>query len=167
MELVNTIGNLTLIRHNQELGAKPFAEKRKIYENNTSMQIARQKITDKAKWNADAIRERSEWIIGFLLKEVLPIPAEMQKTNNFAAKERRGLSFEDLQLIGKEIDFIADPQITAKVFSDDEVEFEGQKYKLSKLTREIYTRKGRVSPSGSYRGAQHWAYEGQKLIDMM
>lgn len=167
MELVNTIGNLTLIRHNQELGTKPFAEKRSVYENNTSMQIARQKITDKTKWNADAIRERSEWIIGFLLKEVLPIPAEMQKTNNFAAKERRGLSFEDLQLIGKEIDFIADPQITAKVVSDDEVEFEGQKYKLSQLTREIYTRKGRVSPSGSYRGAQHWAYEGQKLIDMM
>ena len=30
--LLNTIGNLTLIRHNQELGNKSFSEKKNIYE---------------------------------------------------------------------------------------------------------------------------------------
>lgn len=41
-EYVHTIGNLTLIRHNQELGQKPFNEKKEIYQNKAGLQIAKQ-----------------------------------------------------------------------------------------------------------------------------
>ena len=48
-----------------------------------------------------------------------------------------------------------------------EVEFEGKRWRLSPLTKELYTRKGTVNKSGSYQGAQHWAYDGIKLADIM
>lgn len=162
-ELVHTIGNLTLIRHNQELSNKSFAEKKELYENNAGLQIARTRITDKAEWNEAAIRERGVWIVDYLLKEVLPIPDSMRKTNNFSIKDSGGLSFVELQLIGEEITFCGDPSIKAVVVSDNQVEFEGKKWRMSPLTREICTRKGIANSSGSYRGAQYWAYDGIKL----
>ena len=84
-----------------------------------------------------------------------------------AVKESRGLSFQELQLIGCDINFIDDPTIVAHVVSDKEVEFEGKKWRLSPLTREIYTRKGKVNASGSYQGAQHWEFEDIKLADII
>ena len=166
-ELVHTIGNLTLIRHNQELGQKPFEDKKVVYENNAGLQIARTEITNRDKWDADAIKERTGWITEYLLQNVLPIPDKMRKTNNFAVKESRGLSFQELQLIGCDINFIEDPTIVAHVVSDKEVEFEGKKWRLSPLTREIYTRKGKVNASGSYQGSQHWEFEDIKLADII
>lgn len=166
-ELVNTIGNLTLIRHNQELGNKPFIVKKDVYENKAGLQIAKTMITDQNKWDDDTIHARANWIIDYLLQKVLPIPDEMRKTNNFSIKEHNGLSFQELQIIGDEIDFIADPSITAKVVSDKEVEFEGKKWRLSPLTREIQTRRGAVNSSGSYQGAQYWEYDGMKLADII
>ena len=82
-------------------------------------------------------------------------------------KEGRGLSFQELQLIGCDIDFIDDPSITARVVSDKEVEFEGKKWRLSPLTREIYTRKGKVNASRSYNGSYHWEFEGIRLADII
>jgi len=166
-ELLNTIGNLTLIRHNQELGNKPFDEKRKIYSNNAGLQIAKTKITNHKIWNKEAIKERSEWIIDFLLKEVMPIPEKMRRINNFKPKEGRALSFMELQLIGLDIQYIAEPDIVAHVVSDKEVEFEGKKWRLSPLTKEIETRRGKVRPSGSYNGAYHWEFDGIRLADIL
>ena len=110
---------------------------------------------------------RRDWIIGFLLNEVLPIPEKMRKTNNFALKEGKALSFQELQLVGLDIAFIADPSIIAHVISDKEVEFEGKKWRLSPLTRELFTRKGTVNSSGAYQGSQYWEYDGMKLADIM
>lgn len=166
-ELVNTIGNLTLIRHNQELGQKSFKEKKKVYVNNAGLQIAKTNITDQDHWTEKEIKNRTAKMIDYILKEVLPIPDDMRRINNFIQKEKRGLSFQYLQLIGLEIDFIAEPSITAKVVSDHEVEFEGKKWRLSPLTREIQTRRGLVSPSGAYSGAQYWEYDGIRLSDIM
>ena len=166
-ELVHTIGNLTLIRHNQELGQKPFKDKKVIYENNAGLQIARTDITNRDKWDAASIKDRTRWITEYLLQSVFPIPDNMRKTNNFSLKEGRGLSFQELQLIGCDIDFIDDPSITARVVSDKEVEFEGKKWRLSPLTREIYTRKGKVNASRSYNGSYHWEFEGIRLDDII
>ena len=165
--LINTIGNLTLIRHNQELGNKPFSEKKEIYETKAGLQIAKTQITNQKEWNEVAIKNRSEWIIAYLLTEVLPIPDQMRKTNNFTPKEGRRLSFQELQLIGLDITFIDDPSIKAHVIGDKEVEFEGKKWRLSPLTKEIQTRRGKVNPSGSYQGAQWWEFDGIKLADIM
>lgn len=102
-----------------------------------------------------------------MLEEVLKIPNNRRKINNFIAKEHNGLSFQELQLIGLEINFIADPSIKAHVVGNKEVEFEGKVWKLSPLTREIQTRRGVVNQSGAYQGAQYWEYDGMKLADIM
>lgn len=80
---VNNIGNLTLIHHNQELGNKDFDEKKKVYESQEGFQISRQHIVDQKVWNEESIKARSEWIIRYLVEEVLPIPDEMKEANNF------------------------------------------------------------------------------------
>lgn len=165
--LVNTIGNLTLIRHNQELKNFKFSEKKKVYENKAGLQIAKTEITNHDKWDADTIRHRTEWMTDFLLTEVLAIPDKMRKINNFLVKEGRGLSFQELQLVGLDIDFIEDPSIRAHVVSDKEVEFEGKTWRLSPLTREIQTRRGKVNSSGAYQGAYFWEYDGIRLSDIM
>lgn len=166
-ELVNTIGNLTLIRHNQELGQKSFSEKKVIYEEKAGLQIAKTEIINHERWDAEAIQSRTKWITHYLLERVLVIPDEMRYTNNFAQKEGHGLSFQEQQLIGLEINFVDDPSIVARVVSDKEVEFEGKKWRLSPLTREIQLRRGKINQSGVYSGPQYWEYDGIRLTDLI
>lgn len=166
-ELVDTIGNLTLIRHNQELGNKSFSEKRKVYEEKAGLQIAKTEVINHQVWNDKSINQRADWIIAYLLNDVLPIPDNMRKTNNFSPKEGRYLSFQNLQLIGLDISFVDDPSIIAHVVSDKEVEFEGKRWRLSPLTKEIQTRRGKVNASGSYQGAWWWEFDGIRLSEIM
>lgn len=166
-ELVNTIGNLTLIRHNQELGQKLFDEKKATYEDKAGLQIAKTEIIDKEKWDGESIRSRTRWITHYLLDNVLVIPNSMRITNNFAQREGHGLSFQDLQLIGLEINFVEDTSIVARVVGDTEVEFEGKRWKLSPLTREIQTRRGKRNASGTYSGAYWWEFDGIRLSDVI
>ena len=97
----------------------------------------------------------------------MPIPEKMRRINNFKPKEGRALSFMELQLIGLDIQYIAEPDIVAHVVSAKEVEFEGKKWRLSPLTKEIETRRGKVRPSGSYNGAYHWEFDGIRLADIL
>ena len=166
-ELVGVIGNLTLIRHNQELGQKKFADKKVVYEENAGLQIAKSKITNHRKWTEKTIKDRTKWLTGLLLDNVLPIPAHRRKINNYSAKKGRGLSFQELQLIGLDIDFIPDPSIHAHIVGDKEVEFEGKKWKLSPLTKELQTRRGKLNNSGSYQGAVWWEFDGIRLSDII
>lgn len=171
LEYLNTIGNLTLIRHNQELGNRRFSSKKELYTNKAGLQIAKTKITDCEHWSEPEIKSRSEWIINYLLTKVIPIPESMRRVNNFLIKERKGktkhLSFLELQLIGEDIQFAEDPSIVAHVIDDKHVEFEGKKWKLSPLTRELKERNGTVNNSGAYQGAQYWEYDGIRLADIM
>lgn len=166
-ELLNTIGNITLIRHNQEIGNKSFSEKKDIYTNKAGLQIAKTMITNQESWNEESIKARTKWLIKVLLEEVFAIPEDMRRTNNFKIKNGNALSFLNLQLIGEEIEFLKDPSIKALVVTDKEVKFEGKTWRLSPLTAEIYRRKGMLNPSGSYQGASHWSYDGIKLADIM
>jgi len=165
-ELVNTIGNLALIRHNQELGNKKFSEKKKIYEDKAGLRIATKEITNQARWTSESIRHRTQWMIEFLLDNVLAISDKRRKANNFSSKSTSRSRRSYKNLIGKDIVFIDDPSIRARVVSDREVEFEGKKWKLSPLTKEIQTRKGKVNRSGAYQGGQYWMYNGVKLVDI-
>ncbi|WP_017471513.1 DUF262 domain-containing protein [Amphibacillus jilinensis] len=166
-EYLNNIGNLTLIRHNQELGNKCFKDKKGIYNNNAGLQIAKNNIVNRAKWNKNSIQNRSKWLIEFMLNEVLNIPNDMRRKNNFIQNTSRRLSFQELGIIGQEINYISDKTIVVKVVEDKKVEFEGGKWNLSPLTREIESRKGTVNASGSYQGAQYWEFEGMKLSEIM
>ena len=91
----------------------------------------------------------------------------MRRINNYNIKETRGLSFLELQLIGETINFYPNPSITAKVVSDKEVEFEGKRWRLSPLTRELLKRMGMGNKSGAYQGSQYWAFEGMKLSSII
>ncbi len=166
-DLVHTIGNLTLIRHNQQLGQKSFKQKKDVYENNAGLQIAKTKIIDNEHWNEVSIKNRADWIIKYLLEDVLAIPDKMRRVNNFRIKEGGGLSFQSLQLIGLDIEFADDPSIKARVVADKEVEFEGKKWRLSPLTKEIQSRRGMLNPSGVYSGPQYWMFDGIRLTDIM
>lgn len=165
-ELVNSIGNLTLIRHNQELSNKAFNEKLDIYKNNAGLQIAKSEITNQILWNEQTIKNRSDWIINYLLNSIIPIPKEMEGNNNFVSKEGR-MSFENLGLINQKINFIKDKNIKVLVLNDTQVEFEGKVWLLSPLTKEIYERMGKTTKSGTYRGADHWEFDGTKISNLI
>ena len=67
---------------------------------------------------------------------------------------------------GAEINFIDDSSIKATIAGDRDVEYNGKRYKLSALTRKLYTEKGQSNKSGSYRGSQHWERNGVRLKDL-
>lgn len=165
-EYLNNIGNLTLIRHNQELGNKSFERKKKIYNTNAGLQIAKNEIVNRSKWNKNSIQNRSKWITNYIVTKVLPIPDDMRYKNNYVQKRKR-LSFSELGLLGEYISYISDKSIKVKVINDRQVLFEGVKWYLSPLTNEIETRKGTANTSGAYQGAQYWEFEGIKLADIM
>ena len=146
---------------------KKFEYKKDVYENKAGLQIAKTNITNRDKWGEKEIKARSKWIIDYLLNDVLPIPDKMRKTNNFKIKSERHLSFHELQLIGEKIYFIDDPSISAKVVGDKQVEKEKKKWKLSPLTKEIFTRKGKGNTSSAYQGARYWEYDGIRLLDII
>jgi hypothetical protein len=67
---------------------------------------------------------------------------------------------------GDEIAFIADKSITATICGEREVEYGGQKWKLSPLTYKIFDDKGQLNSSGAYQGANYWESQGKKLKDL-
>lgn len=166
LKKMDTIGNITIILHKSELGSMNFTEKKKIYESDDNFLVSKIAICNKDTWNADAIDERTSKLIRFLLESVLPIPNQMRNANNYKIKGNR-LSFKELNLLGFNIYFYDDQSIVARVVGDREVEFEGKIWHLSPLTREIQTRRGKVTQSGAYQGANYWAFDGVKLIDLM
>ena len=167
---LNNIGNLTLIRHNQELSNHSFREKKEIYENNVGMQIAKNKITDQQNWGVEQIKTRAEYLVDILIDKILPITAELKTSNNYSSEKKsigNRLSFEKLDLIGKTIVYFDDATIVAEVIGNKEVKFEDKVWRLSPLTREIETRKNRRNPSGAYWGVNMWRYEGRSLQEWM
>ena len=166
-DYVGQIGNLTLIRHNQELGNKDFNFKKNIYENHAGLQIAKTNITNRTQWDKRSILNRSKWIIATMMESVFPIPEDMRKTNNFVPKSSRHLSFEELQMKDSIITFTEDQSVSVKVVSDGCVEFEGKVWTLSSLTKELLTRKGIKYKTIQYSGAAYWEFDGIRLIDII
>lgn len=157
-QVVNLIGNLTLIRHNQELGQKLFAEKREVYENNAGLQIAKSFITDQTEWTSETIRKRTEWLTEVLTTRVLPIPSLLTHDPlSLTTKLVLG------RLVGQEIAYVDDPTVTAKVVEGAQVLFEGRLWHLSPLTKMLKERSGTVSASGAYRGIEYWRWQGKVL----
>ncbi len=86
--------------------------------------------------------------------------SESRKQSKLFSFYRKGLKDGDI------ITFIDDESITVKVCGERDVEFEGQKYKLSPLARKIYEQMGRLNNSGAYQGARYFTYKGKKLTDL-
>lgn len=169
-ELVNNIGNLTLIRHNQELGNKTFKEKLETYRGNSGLQISQNRILDRVRWNRESIETRRDYIIDLILDDVLGLPVAFKRASNWAQTRNREVQFDSKvvlnQLIGETIEFVQNPKVTAKVVSDSKVLFEGKAWSLSPLTREVKMREGSVSDSSAFQGSLYWSWEGTRLIDL-
>ena len=67
---------------------------------------------------------------------------------------------------GDQVTFIDDHNIKAIVANNRQVLYEGELWYLSALTRELYTRRNQVIPSGSYQGPKYFLYKGIKLNEL-
>ena len=93
--------------------------------------------------------------------------ALINAVNNYNSKEYKGVHFEALDLIGKNIYYLEDPSVEAKVVSDNEVEYDNKKYRLTPVTRLIKNIKGTANTSGAYQGAKYWGYKGESIYSLM
>ena len=67
---------------------------------------------------------------------------------------------------GDKIVFASDASIVAKVAGEREVEYKGQIWKLSPLTREIYREKNQLTSSECYQGAYYFKYKDTRLTKL-
>lgn len=68
--------------------------------------------------------------------------------------------------VGDKICFVDDVNIDVTVIGDRHVMFENERWLLSPLVRELYTRIGNVNSSGAYQGPAFFSYNGSKLTDL-
>lgn len=165
---INTIGNITLIRHNQEISNKSFAFKKKFYEDRAGIQIAKNKIIDNEKWGIKEIDERTNWIVEYLLTKVIPIPADFVNAQNYNTGiiKKPSMSFSKFGLIGKEISFYSAPNVKARIIDDRTVEYNGERYYLSNLAEKLDKEVNKKEPKVSYRGTSFFTYNGKLLSDI-
>ena len=99
-------------------------------------------------------------------------PEEISKDKEFdeiteARKQGERFSFYKKGLKkGDKISFCDDKEIVAEVYSEREVLYEDQIWKLSPLTYRIFEQKGKLNKSGAYQGANYFEYNGKKLKDL-
>ena len=169
-ELVNNIGNITLIRHNQELGNKPFSEKKVVYSGQSGLQVTQNHVLECDVWDAGAIESRQRYLVELLIADVLGIPKSFSHASNWKQAPSDTSQFDSRrilnQLIGETIQYIANPAITAEVVSDSKVVFEGRQWSLSPLTKELKERDGTVSKSSAFQGALYWSWDDTRLVDI-
>ena len=67
---------------------------------------------------------------------------------------------------GDIISFVDDQSITAIVINSRQVLFENEKWYLSPLAKELYTRVNKANTSGAYQGPLYFAFKGIKLTDI-
>jgi len=168
-EFVNNLGNITLIRHNQELGNRSFQEKKAIYALNSGLQISQNYILDVDDWGQAEIERRQDYLVNLILEHVLAVPEPFKYSSNWKQSSTNG-RFDSrhvlAQLISERIHYMPNKTITAVVVSDSKVEFEGREWSLSPLTRELRRREGKLSDSGSYQGAYYWGWGDERLVDV-
>ena len=169
-EFLNNIGNITLIRHNQELGNKAFELKKKVYESHSGLQVSQNMICKLEKWDAQAIQSRADYLIDLILQSVMEIPLGLRDSSNWNQGGSEEPAFDSRrilkQLVGETLTYIRDPRITATVVEGAKVSFEGKAWSLSPLTTELRRRNGELKNSGAHQGASYWAWEDTKLVNL-
>ncbi|TFC01625.1 DUF262 domain-containing protein [Cryobacterium adonitolivorans] len=170
-EYVNNVGNITLIRHNQELGNKSFGDKKETYAGQSGLQVTQNRILDRDVWDAEAIRRRQDYIIDLITVHILEIPKRFRRASNWNQNDGESAQFDSRrtlnQLIGETIEYVSNPMITAKVISDSRVLFESDEWALGPLTKVLKERSGAtVSKTSNFHGASNWSWDGTKLVDL-
>jgi len=169
-ELLHNLGNITLIRHNQELGNSAFAEKKATYRGKSGLQVSMNSIIEVEVWNAESITNRRDYLINLFLRSVLAVSPSFKHGSNWK-QETGDESRFDLReilnkLIGETIHFASNPKIRAVVQSDSKILYEGQEWSISGLTYELKKREGEVSKKSKFNGSMYWSWEDTKLADL-
>jgi len=94
------------------------------------------------------------------------IEKAFEEVTKIRKQQNRFSFFKKGLKIGDKIYFIQDTSIIATVVSEREVEFEGKRYLLSPLTHKIFERKGQLTASGAYQGANYFSFNGVKLLNL-
>lgn len=170
-EFVNNLGNITLIRHNQELGNKAFDVKKQTYAGQSGLQITQNHVIEQEVWDSDAIRQRQDYLIGLITEHLLTLPARFKHASNWNQDAGGSAAFDSRatlnQLIGQTIDFVSNPSLKAEVISDSKVRFESQEWFLGPLTRALKERSGaQISKTSTFHGASNWSWDGVRLVDL-
>lgn len=169
-QYVNNIGNITLIRHNQELGNKQFADKKELYAGQSGLQVAQNRVLECEVWDVTSIERRKDYLVDLLVNHVLAVPSAFKYSSNWNQGGDDGWHFDSRQvlnqLIGETIQFVSNQSITALVVGDSKVLFEGKEWSLSGLTKELKERDGTVSKSGKFQGAMYWSWDDTRLVDL-
>ncbi|GAA3665247.1 DUF262 and DUF1524 domain-containing protein [Arthrobacter ginkgonis] len=170
-EFVNNIGNITLIRHNQELGNKSFSDKKETYSGQSGLQVTQNRILDREIWDAESIRRRQDYLIELITQKILGVPASFKHASNWNQSDRDSTSFDQRAklnpLIGETIEFVSNPAMVAQVVSDSRVLFEGEEWALGPLTKVLKERSGaKISKTSAFHGASNWSWDGVKLVDL-
>lgn len=170
-ELVNNIGNITLIRHNQELGNKSFGDKKDTYSGQSGLQVTQNRVLDREIWDAESIRRRQDYLIELITQRILDVPASFKRASNWNQSDRDSTSFDQRAklnpLIGETIEFVSNPTMVAQVVSDSRVLFEGEEWALGPLTKALKERSGaKISKTSNFHGASNWSWDGVKLVDL-
>lgn len=168
-EWLHNIGNLALIRHNQELGNAAFEDKKSVYRENSGLQVTQLHVLDREVWDETSILRRRDKMVDLLINEVLAVPDNRKRSSNWN-QESRNESFDIRQimnqLIGQTIHFTSDHRVVATVISDSLVSFEGKEWSISGLTKELKKREGDVSPKSQFQGANYWIWGDTRLADL-
>jgi len=115
--------------------------------------------------------ERVKMILeGFSLKDVTPtsdvVEDDQERDTLKKEKSRRPVfrfSMVDIE-IGSELTFLKDENLTCRVVSDREIEFEGTSSSLNQVTLDLL--KNRFGKNwGSVRGPDFWIYENETLTE--
>ncbi len=169
-ELLHTPGNLSLIRHNQELGNKSFGFKKSVYTGKSGLQVTQNLVIDCQTWDSEAIRRRGSYLSNIILQNILTLPTSRKQASNWSQESDRQQQFDIKevlnQLIGETIYFSDDPRISAIVIKDSKVLFEGSEWSLSPLTTSLKQRGGRVSPNSQFNGASYWIWGDVRLNEL-
>lgn len=170
-EYLNNIGNITLIRHNQELGNKAFSEKKLTYSGQSGLQVTQNFVIDRESWAAFEIERRRDYLVDLIIENLLPIPQFFKRASNWNQSDRGSTSFDSRetlnQLIGMSIEFVSNPTLTAVVISDSKVLFEGEAWALGPLTKVLKERGGaKVSKTSNFHGASNWSWDGTRLVEL-
>jgi len=168
-EWLHNIGNIALIRHNQELGNAAFDDKKIVYRENSGLQITQLNVLDREVWDEASILRRRDKMVDLLIDDVLAVPDKRKRTSNWN-QESRNEAFDIRQvmnqLIGQTIYFASDHRIVATIISDSLVSFEAKEWSISGLTKELKKREGEVSPKSQFQGANYWIWGDTRLADL-
>ena len=128
--------------------------------------ISQKYIVDQNTWNKESIEHRTECLIEFILKQLLPVPNYLFNSISGGTRPKKKKNYVELGLVGKIIHYKDDRSIVARIVSEDKIEYEGEQISISTLTKKIKLKRSECKPDASFNGKLFWVYNGKTIFDL-